>query len=641
MYMKKWMKATTSLAMIIVFTGSVIFQTAVTSVQSKGAAQVQKAPETARLSGGKDEVVYVNLLSSGQVNDIYVVNQFEAASAGNMVDYGDYTEVKNLTTTETLTQDGDAVTLPLTQGNFYYQGTLNQSNLPWIFNIEYFLNGMKMGAEEVAGQNGNLEIRLTSRQNEAVDPSFYEQYMLQISLTLDTERCANIISNGATIASAGKNKVIAHTIMPGKAADITVNATVQNFTMPSIEIAGMPFSSPVEIPDTNEMLDNMTTLTDAIAALNDGVGDLQTGVENLNNGVGDLVSGSSNYASGLSALSGNSGRLTSGSEKINSALTAIAKSLNASDDDSGKNLGEITQLPVGLRQMSTGLKQIAAGLTQLKDGYSSMFSMLDSSILAIPSVADSDIMLLSTAVAMMDDADPNKAATQLALDNMLAAYGSAQTVKGTYITIDPKTGISVQRGMAAVSSSLETIVKGDGTASNPGLSGMVASLNTLADEIESALDSTDMLEQIQQLGQGLATLSKEYENFHTGLVEYTNGVTQLASGYDELHKGLVKLEEGTNELNGGTQALYEGTTELKEETDSLPDTIQVEIDKLMEDYDKGEYVPISFTSPQNTNINSVQFVIMTTPIELPEEPQITDIQVEEATLWDRFLDLFR
>ena len=58
----------------------------------------------------KDEVIYAILSSDGSVQDIYAVNSFALAKAGSIIDYGDYTSVKNLTDTSVLTQDGDTVT---------------------------------------------------------------------------------------------------------------------------------------------------------------------------------------------------------------------------------------------------------------------------------------------------------------------------------------------------------------------------------------------------------------------------------------------------------------------------------------------------------------------------------------------------
>ncbi|NLW79908.1 MAG: YhgE/Pip domain-containing protein [Ruminococcaceae bacterium] len=578
---------------------------------------------------GKEEVVYANLDFDGGVENAYVVNGFEVTTAGRLTDHGDYSAVSNLSTTGPLTQNGDAVAAEVDKGMFYYQGTLAAPELPWTFDIRYFLDGRQTDAAALAGQSGALEIRIASRQNAAAaNSSFYEDYMLQISVTLDTEKCSDIASDGATMAANGKSRVVSHTVMPGKDADITVTANVTDFTMGGIEIAGMPFAMNVDIPDTDELTGEMTTLADAIDELNTGVGKLNNGVVELNDGVGKLVNGSAEFAGGLNTLSGSSAQLTDGSAQINSALAKLAKELGKAD---GGDMGleELAQLPAALREMAGGLSQVSAGMVQLKDGYQTMFATLDAAIMALPSLTEEELGAIGMLMAGLDDADPTKAA----LARLLEAYGAGQVVLGTYVTADPTTGMSIQMGMGAVTTSLETM--------GGSLDTLAAGLNTMADSIETALSGNDMMDQLQQLAKGMKTLSEQYASFNDGLLQYTGGVAQMASGYGSLHSGLVSLQSGTNELAKGTRELYNGTTELADAVADLPDTIQLEVDKLLEDYDTSDFRQVSFTSAQNTNTTLVQFVLMTPAIAKPEaEADNTDTQAEQS-IWDRFLDLFR
>jgi len=731
--MKKGIKSTLCLLLAAVILPWGVPQTAAAE-SAKGAELTVNEVKTSKTTPdttGKEEVVYANLSGNGAVDSIYVVNRFERDKEGLLADYGDYTDVKNLSNTNPITLDGNAVNAEAGKGSFYYQGTMSQKRLPWSFQLAYFLDGKEVAPDKIGGKSGELEIRLKSQFNGSFDESFKDQFMLQITLTLDAEKCGNIASKDATIANAGKDKTVVHTVMPGKDADIFVSASVRDFEMPAIQIAAMPFSMSIELPDTDEMVDDMTTLTDAIAELNDGVRDLLDGTVELHDGVGELLdgsvemvdgigelddgsgdltsgsrqiqsalsdiasalngsglgsgitkllSGSTDFASGLSDLNDNSSTLTAGSEAIKSALSTIAASLNGSGGGAGMDLGALAELPDGLRQMATGLGSMSTALTQLRNGYDTMLTTLDDAM-NIPAVSDDDIAMLGMAVATMTDSTPEKAAAQQALDNILASYSAGQTAQGTYG--------SLRNELRAVSGGLIVIIEGDGTAENPGLTGMVSGLNMLADTIEDALSASDMMEQIQQLAQGITELSTQYNQFHAGLVAYTGGVTQLKSGYGELHSGLkqfgdgvyelrdgtreladeygtfhdglleyadgvselksgygelhdgiMELHDGTADLDEGVRKLYDGTTELQEETADLPDTIQVEIDKMTADYDV-EYTPVSFTSPRNTNISSVQFVIMTAPIKLPDEPKTTENQVEKTSIWDRFLDLFR
>lgn len=627
-----WMKCVGSAALAVLLLGNIGSSTVAAAGGGRHAAQPAAQAADAAVVEGKAEVVYANLDTSGAVGSVYVVNQFEVEKAGSITDYGAYSEVTNLTSTAALENAGGAVHFEAEAGNFYYQGTLQQDALPWLFDIRYYLDGAEISAEALAGKSGALEMRMASRQNPAVNEAFYNNYMLQISITLDTNKCRNIVAQNATMASAGKNRVAAYTVMPGKDADIRLTATVTDFAMNGLEIAGMPFSSPIEMPDTGGMVDEMVTLSDAIGEVNSGVGELASGVRQLNDGVGSLVSGSESFAGGLGQLSGGSAELVAGSAEIDKALSKIAKQLKGGGTDI--SLDDFAQLPAGLRQLAEGLGQASSGLGQLKAGYANMLAALDAAImgLAAAPVSEEDIGALMMAVNALPDGDPTKPAAQAALANMIAAYTAGQTALGTYVTPDPESGVSIQAGMAAVTGSLETMAAS--------LDVMVAALNTMADEMEGAMGKMDMLDGLKELAKGMATLAKQYGQFHEGLVAYTGGVAQVAAGYGQLHGGIVALGEGTGELASGTQQLYSGTQELNAAVADLPETIEVEIDKLMADYDKSDFVPVSFTSPQNSGVQQVQFVLMTPAIAAQEADAPAETEATPETVWDRITALF-
>ena len=58
----------------------------------------------------KEEVVYVNLNADGSVDEINVVNIFSLEKSGTVVDHGDYTSLRNMTSTEALQYENGTVT---------------------------------------------------------------------------------------------------------------------------------------------------------------------------------------------------------------------------------------------------------------------------------------------------------------------------------------------------------------------------------------------------------------------------------------------------------------------------------------------------------------------------------------------------
>lgn len=246
----------------------------------------------------KEEVVYAILDSSGKVEKIEVVNSF---CAQDIVDYGNYTTIKNLTTTDSIEQDGDRITCHTDAEKFYYQGSMENGELPWDIAISYKLDGKECSADELAGKDGALEIQIKVTQNKDCDESFWNGYALQASLTLDTALCKNIEANGATIANVGSDKQLSYIILPGQGADLSIKADVHDFEMEAVSINGMRLSMDFDF-NTGELTDKIKEVQDAIKSLNDGSGELSDGTKTLQSGAKELYDGSVSVNDGATTL---------------------------------------------------------------------------------------------------------------------------------------------------------------------------------------------------------------------------------------------------------------------------------------------------------------------------------------------------
>jgi len=531
-----------------------------------------------------------------------------------ITDYGDYNEVSNMTSSEKLNISGDRITVNTADDKFYYQGTLQSKALPWNIDIRYELDSKEISAPELAGKAGALKIEISVTQNKAVNPVFYENYMLQISLTLNTDKCTDIISPNATIASAGKNKVIAHSVLPGKDANISVSADVEDFAMSSIEIAAIPLAMMIEMPDTENLTKDMTSLSDAVSNLNEGVKKLSEGITKSSSGASELSVGSSDFSDGLSELSANSEGLLNASAQINAALINISEALNQSIGEI--NLSDINALPGGLNQLADGLTNINGGIQQLKNGFASAYSALDSAMSSIPDT-EIDPSGLYAAVS-------GNNALKNTVDQLMAYYSSSKRVKGTYDEVKIAFA-SVSGNLDKMSSSINTIEE---------------TLSGLSTEIEQVINDMDITGKIKQLQEGLFEVANNYSLFDAGLGEYVGGVKSLAEGYGEINEGLKSLASGIGELDTGATFLNEGTSKLNDAVADLPKRIEFEIDEIISQYDKSDFTPVSFVSEKNTNVTAVQFVMKTDPIEVIEILESAETVPVKLTFWQKLLKLF-
>jgi len=254
----------------------------------------------------KEEVVYGILNLDGTVNNLYVVNIF---SGGAITDHGNYSAISNMTTSEKLNQKGDQITINTEADKLYYQGTLESMELPWDIAIKYYLDGKEISGRDIAGKSGKVKISISIKENTKISRTFFDNYALQIALSLDNKLFSNITTENATMAEAGSKKQLAYTVLPGNGMDIGVTADVQDFEMDSIAINGIRLSLGISV-DSNEITGQISKLADAIGGLDSGAGQLL-------NGLNELAEGMQKYTDGMKAFKDGLGQFSVGAEQLN------------------------------------------------------------------------------------------------------------------------------------------------------------------------------------------------------------------------------------------------------------------------------------------------------------------------------------
>lgn len=110
-----------------------------------------------------------------------------------------------MTTSDAVEQSGDTVTVHVTEdGKLYYEGTMDAATaLPWVVKLTYTLDGAEISPDELGGKSGALSIRLQVSRNPDCTGSFFDDYALQVTMSLDTGLARNISAPGATVANVG------------------------------------------------------------------------------------------------------------------------------------------------------------------------------------------------------------------------------------------------------------------------------------------------------------------------------------------------------------------------------------------------------------------------------------------------------
>ena len=330
-------------------------------------------PQTS-LPLSKQEVVFANLACDGSSEGIYVVNYLNVKEAGDYTDHGDFDSVKNLSDSNEIIYTKHEQTTHLnisdTAKPYTYQANLSSTQLPWNFEITYLLDGNPITADKLAGSTGKVEVVIKTNANPEINSSFYENYMLQISASVNSDIASEVASESAQIAIAGSDTLINFTAMPKKDYEFKFSAQVENFEMPGIEISAIPLSMAIENPDTSALNSGMIQLANGNNEVTNGINQVANGILELQNAGQALSEGLDTLQKSLYQESENAFSEiidpTQASEKYLAASSnfnaAFAIAYNAADPDT---VGQEMAMQIASQATATQAQELQTALEAL------------------------------------------------------------------------------------------------------------------------------------------------------------------------------------------------------------------------------------------------------------------------------------
>ena len=619
-------------------------------------------------SSKKEEVIYVNLDGSGNIDKIYAVNIF---AGKNIVDYGSYKEVKNMNTSDKLNYSNGVVKVTNSSDKLYYEGVMyDDTQIPWNISIKYNLDGKEYSADEIAGKSGKLKISISLKENKKAKDSFFDNYALQTVVKLDTNLCKNIVSDGATTANVGGSKQLTYTILPGKEKDITISTDVVDFEMESIAINGIKLNLGVDSDsiDTSELTDKLAELTDAVSELDKGANDLSEGAAKLNDGAKSLSDGINTIQDALDQLDSKSSDLTSGSSEVYEALKTIKSSL----DGVSVSSDDLTKLSDTSSSIQSGIDTLVGGLKTMDSSIDSYYAALSSAGLSSASdlaeknnQALANLNITSTQRALYSAYVSGGSAGAIAKLGELAKSGDPQAVAlyeqvsagnndavtnyitqaGTLISLETllKANVSYIKGSSTLINGIDSSLDASSDSTNlmTGALKLQSSYKEFDKNIQNLVSSlSNLMADMTALKNGIDKLVDNYGVLDAGINEYTGAVSQINQGYGQICEGALSLVSGTSTLYNGTKQLSDGTGEFKDKTSNIDEKVDDKIDSMIDEINGSNFKAKSFVSDKNTNVDSVQFVIKTPSINEEKEEETKSQDNKSLTIWQKILRLF-
>lgn len=440
-------------------------------------------------SAEKKEVVYTALDNAGANKSTYVVNVLEGAqgsvpTGSTVQDFGMYDQVVNLTNTSKLTQLPGSVIFTMPEGEFSYQGSLSDAQIPWNISIKYFLDGQEVAPNEIAGKSGKLELKIETPQNTAVDSRYFENYLMQITCTLPMEKATNIQTDQGSIALSGSDVTVNFMVMPGKNGSVSLDAEVTNFEMPGISFAAIPFSMALDFPDTDNLVAQFDGLIEGTEQIHEGAQDLAEGANELEVAAKQAASGAADIAMGAD-------QMTQGLQQYQQGLRDQAATAEDSVSEE-----EITA--------ATNRYKAALGVyaTAYAQAYESVLAKYEQENPGEEISEEMQQVALAEAAKRMECTAPEEEMTDslqdlLALTStQIASQGAAEALKGAADGLgsskDPASllggSASLDAGAQELASGLDQLAGGTGSLSE-GMDEFSDGTQTLAQETQGIPDS--------------------------------------------------------------------------------------------------------------------------------------------------------
>ena len=319
--------------------------------------------DEAQLPPTHDETYYATLDYYGGVVDSSVVKSYQTFGASSITDYGIYQEVTNLTDDREATLSEDSVTFQLGEdapNRFYFEGKTTKplEEFPWTLSLSYSLNGVPAKAEELAGQQGVVDITLDTLPNPNASEYSRNNLILTAVSMFNGDDILSLQAPGAQVQMIGNLYCVLYMVLPGEEQHFTLSVGSNAFTY-----SGMIF---LAMPATLDQLDKIADLKEAKEKAEDSYNAIQDSLDVILNTLEGMSGSFNTAANGLDELDKARDTVSAGKQEVYDSLDIaldaagpLAQSLQPMEE-------HLTTAQQALTDTTALLNEMSANLTSLK-----------------------------------------------------------------------------------------------------------------------------------------------------------------------------------------------------------------------------------------------------------------------------------
>lgn len=297
---------------------------------------VLAAPEAIAPAEKQDEILVETDASGNITKKTANVTITASDSSSPIRDKSVLSDIINVSGNEGFSKDENGTVIWDNTGNdINYTGSFTEE-LPFSMTIDYYLNGQKIEAEDLAGQSGHVEVIYSFENRAQIDVevdgdtiSTYVPFLAVTTISLPMDDFTNVesLDGGLVVEEFGDTYFMLGVATPGVSEALNLeimgldqyihfpesfgfSADVENFEMPSTITSVTPHALDKldlsQIKTTDNVNDQIDELISATQQLVDGSDELAGGTEQLSDGIVTFIS---EFQKGLKEISDGSAQL--------------------------------------------------------------------------------------------------------------------------------------------------------------------------------------------------------------------------------------------------------------------------------------------------------------------------------------------
>lgn len=485
----------------------------------------------------KTETVFSNLNYDGNVKKTTINTKLSEIESGDLLDYTNLNNIKNINGNEKFTKDSDKVTWKSTGRDIYYQGTIN-SQLPITISAKYYLNGNEVDPSKIKNKSGSVKVVLKLVNNDYnYNYGMYVPYVVDVTTTLNNKNNSNYYISNGKVVSLGDKSIITSLASPGlyqstKISEFSsLDEVILTYDTTKYEknefyfIITPKLLSNVDLDKINQVsakLSDVNSLSDGTNKLENGSKDLYNGSIELNNGLKQLNDGIKSALDGSSMIMNGLQEINNNTSSIES-LTILVDKLY-STYNSNNNLLQGIESGTTEQELVEGINKATAAKSELENKLS----------------------FVNTSISQLE---------QLELLGELTNDQTKQlaTLRGQKTQLED--GISqYEKGITDAQNNLAML---------PGAKYKILGANEVISQVLCGMLGVSDMSYVSD--QSIVLFKENINKLVGGINSLYNGSKDLNSGLDRLYLGSNKLVDGSKMIEDGNKTLSEGINKLNKE----------------------------------------------------------------------------